>query len=78
MTQNLLPVFVNGRPLQAVPGASLAQLLGAQDPDLLVLLLGGASAADARGLPIDPDAPVYAGGIYRVQRSARTREATDA
>jgi hypothetical protein len=78
VTQNLIPVFVNGRPLRVASGSSLAQLLGDHDPELLALLLGGASATDARGLPVDPDAVVAAGAIYRVQRSARATESTDA
>ncbi|MBP6572470.1 MAG: hypothetical protein KA226_13685 [Gemmatimonadales bacterium] len=78
MTPNLIPIFVNGRPLRVTPGRSLAQSLGDYDPDLLALVLGGATATDARGLPVDADAPVTAGAIYRVQRSARTEESTDA
>jgi hypothetical protein len=78
VTQNPIPVFVNGTPLRVAPGSSLAQLLGVHDPDLLALLLGGAAATDARGLPVDPDAPVTAGAIYRLQRSARTADSTDA
>ncbi len=75
---NTIPVFINGRAIQATSGASLAQCLGGHDPDLLALLLGGAIATDARGLPVDPDAPMAAGGIYRLQRSARVGDATDA
>lgn len=75
---NTVPVFINGRSLQATRGTSLAECLGHHDPDLLALLLGGAIATDARGLPVDPDAPVVAGGIYRLQRSARVGDATDA
>ena len=78
MTPNLIPIFVNGRPLRVAPGRSLAQSLGDHDPDLLALLLGGSIATDARGLPGDADAPVTAGAIYRVQRSARVEESTDA
>lgn len=75
---NTIPVLINGRVLQASRGGSLAECLGQHEPDLLALLLGGAIATDARGLPVDPDAPVVAGGIYRLQRSARVGGATDA
>ena len=69
---------LDGRPLRVAPGRSLAQSLGDHDPDLLALLLGGSMATDARGLPVDADAPVTAGAIYRVQRSARIEDAADA
>lgn len=78
MTPTLIPVFVNGRALSVAAGSSLAQLLGVHEPDLLALLLGGASATDARGLPVDADVPVAAGAIFRLQRSARVDQVTDA
>ena len=51
VTPDLIPIFINGRPIRVAPGRSLAQALGDHDPDLLALLLGGATATDARGLP---------------------------
>jgi hypothetical protein len=78
VTPDLIPIFINGRPIRVAPGRSLAQALGDHDPDLLALLLGGATATDARGLPVDAEAPVAAGAIYRLQRSARVEEVTDA
>lgn len=78
VTSPTIPVFVNGRPLPAMPGTSLAQVLGEHDPTLLTALMAGAPVTDARALPVDPDAPVYAGAIYRVQPGGRVPEATDA
>lgn len=78
MNSSTIPVFVNGRPLPASPGTSLAQLLGEHDPDLLAALMAGAPVTDARALPVDPDAPVYPGAIYRVLPRGRAPEATDA
>jgi hypothetical protein len=50
----------------------LRQLLAEHAPDLHASLAAGtASASDARGLPLDPDAPLAAGAICRVARSAR-------
>lgn len=74
-----LPVFLNGRPLQAPAGSTLGQLLAEHDPDLFAALLGGgAIASDGRGIAADPDVPLTAGAIFRVMRSARAGEATDA
>lgn len=72
VTANPLPVFLNGRHLAASPGSSLRQLLAEREPDLHASLAEGTAAVtDARGLPIDPDAPLTAGAIFRVGRSAR-------
>lgn len=78
VTSQTIPVFVNGRVFAAVPGTSLAQLLGDQEPTLLAAILDGAPVTDARVLPVDPDAPVYSGAIYRVSSRGRLSEATDA
>jgi hypothetical protein len=79
VTQSTLPIFLNGSPLRVPSGSSLGTVLAEHDPDLLAAMLGhGAQATDARGLPVDPDAPVHAGAIYRVFRSARRDEAFDA
>lgn len=78
VTSPTIPVFVNGRVVPAAPGASLAQVLGDHAPDLLVALLGGAPVTDARMLPVDPDAPVYPGAIYRIAARGGAPEATDA
>ncbi len=74
-----LPVFINGRPFQAPAGSTLGQLLAEQDPDLVAALLGGnAIATDGRGIAADPDLALSAGAIFRVVRSARAGDATDA
>jgi hypothetical protein len=78
VTSPTIPVFVNGRVLAAVPGTSLARLLGEHDPTLLAAILDGAPVTDARALPVDPDAPVHAGAIYRVSARGRLAEASDA
>ncbi|MEP6590380.1 MAG: hypothetical protein ABJC19_04270 [Gemmatimonadota bacterium] len=71
-----LPVFVNGRPYRAPAGSTLGRLLAEHDPDLFVALLGGqALATDGRGIEADPDVPLTAGAIFRVQRSARAADA---
>ena len=72
VTINSIAVFLNGRLLAAPPGSSLRQLLARHDPALHASLAAGiASATDARGLPMDPDASLVAGAICRVARSAR-------
>jgi hypothetical protein len=72
VTTNPISVFLNGRLLTAPPGSSLRQVLAEHEPELHAsLATGAASATDARGLPIDPDAPLAAGAIRRVARSAR-------
>lgn len=74
-----IPVFLNGAPLRVAPGTTLGGVLADHDPDLLAALLDGAGqATDGRGLPVDPDAPVHAGAIYRVFRSSRRPESGDA
>lgn len=79
MTNPTVPIFINGSTVQAPPGSSLGRVLADHDPELLAALLDGSGAVtDARGLPVDPDAPVHGGAIYRVFRRARRNEATDA
>jgi hypothetical protein len=78
VTSQTIPVFVNGRVFAAVPGTSLARLLADHEPTLLAAILDGATVTDARVLPVDPDAPVHAGAIYRVSARGRLSEATDA
>ncbi len=78
VTSPTIPVFVNGRVFAAVPGTSLARLLGEQEPTLLAAILDGAPVTDARVLPVDPDASVYAGAIYRVSARGRLSETSDA
>jgi hypothetical protein len=75
----LIPVFLNGTPLRVPAGSTLGQLLAEHDPDLLAALLGGSAVAtDARDIVADPDAALSGGAIFRVRRSSRTPEPTDA
>lgn len=75
MTSQTLPIFLNGTTLQAPAGSTLGQVLGQQRPDLFATLMDGSGqVTDARGLPVDPDAPVHAGAIYRIVRSSRREE----
>lgn len=70
-----LPIFLNDNLVTATEGQTLGQVLAGHDPELLAELLGGtAHATDGRGLPVDPDRPVFSGAIYRVRRSARREE----
>ncbi len=79
MTSPTIPVFLNGTPLQARAGTTLGQLLAEHDADLLAALLGGGGqVTDARGIAVDPDAPIHAGAIYRAFRSARRDPDADA
>ena len=72
VTAHSIPVFLNGRQVPASPGSSLRQLLAEHEPDLHASLASGTAAAtDPRGLPVDPDAPLVAGAIFRIGRSAR-------
>ena len=72
MTNSHISVFLNGRLLMAPAGSSLRLLLAEHDPDLSASLSSGAaSAVDASGQPVDPDAPLTGGAIFRVSRSAR-------
>lgn len=73
------PIFLNDNLVTATAGQTLGQVLAGHDPALLAELLGGtAHATDGRGLPVDPDLPVFAGAIYRVRRSARREGPVDA
>jgi hypothetical protein len=69
---DLIPVFLNDRVHQVAVGGTLAQLLATTDPGLLTALDQSlASATDGRGVPVDRDAPLVPGAIFRVNRSAR-------
>jgi hypothetical protein len=79
VTSQTLPIFINGSTFQALPGSTLGQVLADQQPEVFTTLMDGtAQVTDARGLPVDPVVPVHAGAIYRIGRSSRHHEATDA
>lgn len=74
-----IPIFVNERALRVPAGATLSQVLAEFEPDLFAALLGGrALVTDARALPVDVDAPVTAGSIFRARESARLGGTADA
>ena len=76
MLSESIPVFLNGHPARVPPGSTLVQLVAQEDPQLGTALAAGlATATDARGLAVDPDAPLQAGAIFRVLRSARSAPA---
>jgi hypothetical protein len=78
MLSDSIPVFLNGRPVRASPGATLCQLVTQEDPELGAALAAGlAAATDARGLPAGKDTLLTAGAIFRVFRSARTATGHD-
>ena len=65
-------VYVNERPVDVAPGASAAAAVRVADPELGAAVTAGAAyLTDGRGVRIEPDAPVAAGTILRVVRSAR-------
>lgn len=79
MTFQTLPIFINGSTVQAPTGSSLGGVLAEQFPELFTDLMDGSGqVTDARGLPVDPDAPVHAGAIYRIFRTSRRDEGTNA
>jgi hypothetical protein len=78
MLSDSIPVFLNGRPAKVAPGSTLSQLVAQEEPELGASLQAGlAAATDARGLPVDKDLVLGAGGIFRVFRSARAAAAPD-
>lgn len=78
MSSDSIPVFLNGHPARVPAGSTLGQLVAQEDPELAASLdAGRATATDARGLPADKDAPLAAGAIFRVFRSARTATGRD-
>lgn len=62
-----ITVFVNERPVGVAPGATARDAVTAAglEPG------AGLRITDARGLPVDPAAPLAAGSILRAARSAR-------
>ena len=79
MIPELIPVFLNGRAVTMPSGSSLADLVRAAEPDLApALLAGGVRATDGRGIEVPADAPISAGAIFRVFRSARGGAMPDA
>lgn len=79
MTPDLIPVFLNGRPLRVAAGTTLGALLAEHEPDLLAAFLGAsARATDGRLIAVAPEAPLAAGAILLVRRVAGGGELADA
>ncbi len=74
-----IPVFVNDQALRLPGTATVREAVRAFDPALADRLPPPGQEAegtatrvtDARGLPLSPEAPLHAGAILRVARSAR-------
>lgn len=65
-----LRVFVNGRGVDAPPGATaLHAVHAADDAEASAITAGHRAITDSRGLPVDPWSPAYAGAIYRTVRA---------
>lgn len=65
-------VYVNERPVDVAPGSSAAAAVHAADAELGAAVSAGAAyVTDGRGVRVEPDAPIVAGTILRVVRSAR-------
>lgn len=70
----MMTVFVNERPVRLPEGVPAHQAVAEHDPALAARLADGtAYLTDARGLDLDPAAPLTAGDIVRVVVSARRR-----
>ena len=68
-----LPVFLNERLVTMPAGATVADLVASHAPELAAdVAAGRAMVTDARGLGVDTAAPLAAGSVLRVFRSART------
>jgi hypothetical protein len=73
-----ITVFVNERPLRVAHGATVLDVVTAQDPALdRELEQGTAYVTDGVGRRVTLETPVEPGAILRVVRSARTKDAPD-
>ena len=63
-------MFVNGRGLDVAGGATAIDALRAGDPaEAEAVERGERAITDSRGLPLEPNALVFAGAIYRTVRA---------
>jgi hypothetical protein len=70
-------VYVNGEPVDVAPGTTAIDAIGEWDPAATAQIHAGTRMiVDNRGLPAQPDSPVYGGAIFRVVsgRQGRGRE----
>ncbi len=71
-------IFVNSRPVDAIPGESILSAIERWDADLATTLRTGTRAlADSRGLVTSPEAPVYGGAILRVVSNRQLQQSDD-
>ena len=69
-TDRLVPVYVNAQRREVAAGATALDAVRAFDPDAADAVAAGTRVVtDSRGLPVPPDAPVYAGAIFRLVAS---------
>jgi hypothetical protein len=67
MTGDTLRVYVNAKPVDAPASATVLDAVESADPVLAAGVRSGDQAVmDSRGLPIDADAPLHGGAIFRV------------
>ena len=72
-------VFVDAQAVEVEPGALARDAVAARDPSLLPRLEDGtAYLTDGRGIRLDPAAPLAAGAILRIVKSARRPSESDA
>jgi hypothetical protein len=71
-------IFINEKPFDLPPGATVRDAVEALDPDLASELGGRAQATDGRGIALAPADALSAGSIIRVLRSARQADDADA
>lgn len=74
MTDDLrlsMRIFINEKPFDLAPGATVRDAVEALDPALASELGGRAQATDGRGIALAPTDELAAGSIVRVMRSAR-------
>ncbi|MGH7658824.1 MAG: hypothetical protein ACREL6_11380 [Gemmatimonadales bacterium] len=72
-------VFINEQPVTVLEGALARAAVEAFDPEMLELLdTGKAYLTDGRGVRLEPDAPLAAGGIVRLISPARREAPGDA
>jgi hypothetical protein len=65
-------VYVNARGVDAAPGATALDAVRLHDPGEADRVAAGERAiTDSRGLPVTPDALVFAGAIYRTVAARR-------
>lgn len=79
MTPESIVVFVNAQRVDVPPGSTALDAVRVWNADSAAQVASGArQLADARGLPIGADSPVYGGAIYRVIGGRRgTSDASD-